>query len=327
MTKRNLTLLLSIGLLSLALNGCSGDMQSVEILDRMEQSATIQSAGSDSSTEGTFEDGIVPDSDIFLVDNLLKEAPYIQIGDNIPRFAEEEKSKTVAFELYSDLDSLGRCGAAYANIGKELMPTEDRGEIGHIKPTGWVQNKYEGVVNSNPPYLYNRCHLIGFQLAGENDNEKNLITGTRYMNVDGMLPWEDMVAEYVRKTGCHVLYRVTPIFVDNELLCRGVTIEAWSVEDKGKGICFYVFCPNVQPGVSFDYSTGNNWLSSEPVATETVQEDDTTYTYVLNKNSMKYHLPECDSVPDISEKNREEYHGTREELEGKGYVACKKCFR
>lgn len=184
--------------------------------------------------------------------------PYVEINGNVPYFESSELSVTEAFETYSDLDALGRCGAAYANICPELMPTEERGDIGEIRPTGWVQHKYEGIVDSDPPYLYNRCHLIAFCLAGENANEKNLITGTRYMNAEGMLPFEEKVAAYVDDTGNHVLYRVTPIFDENNLLASGVLMEAYSVEDAGKGICFCVYCYNVQPGIVIDYATGDN---------------------------------------------------------------------
>lgn len=189
----------------------------------------------------------------------FNDKPYAEINNNIPYFTEEEK-QSGSFEEYSELDSLGRCGVAFANLSKELMPTEERGSIGHIKPTGWVQNKYEGVIESDPPYLYNRCHLIAYCLAGENDNEKNLITGTRYMNIEGMLPFEEEVARYIDKTGNHVLYRATPQFTDTNMLSDGVLLEAYSVEDKGSGICFCVFCYNVQPGVMIDYKTGNNKL-------------------------------------------------------------------
>ncbi len=185
--------------------------------------------------------------------------PYAEINGNVPFFTAEEITAE-AFEQYSELDELGRCGEAYSCVGKEIMPTEERGEIGHIKPSGWVQAKYFGVVDSEPPYLYNRCHLIAFCLAGENDNEKNLITGTRYMNVEGMLPWETRVADYIDRTGNHVLYRVTPDFRGEELVARGVLIEAYSVEDSGAGICFNVYCYNVQPGIVIDYMTGESWV-------------------------------------------------------------------
>ncbi len=183
--------------------------------------------------------------------------PYAIINDNKPFFRQNDYN-TTAFESYSELDDLGRCGVAFANVSQELMPTESRGEIGNIKPTGWVQEKYEGIIPSNPPYLYNRCHLIAYCLTAENDNERNLITGTRYMNVDGMLPFEEQVAQYLDSNDNHVLYRVTPVFTGDNLVADGVLMEAYSVEDRGEGICFCVFCYNVQPGVDIDYATGNN---------------------------------------------------------------------
>lgn len=183
--------------------------------------------------------------------------PYAVINNNVPYFDEEDK-QVKSFENYSDLDLLGRCGVAYACVSRELMPTEERGEIGSIKPSGWQQAKYEGIVNSSPPYLYNRCHLIAYCLTAENANEKNLITGTRYMNVEGMLPFEEEVAEYLDRNDNHVLYRVTPIFEGNNLVAGGVLIEAYSLEDNGAGICFCVYCYNVQPGVEIDYKTGKS---------------------------------------------------------------------
>ena len=184
---------------------------------------------------------------------------FIDLNNNIPFFSDSEKKNTEDFEKYSELDSLGRCGVAFANICKEIMPTEERGEIGSIKPTGWKQAKYEGIVDSKPPYLYNRCHLIAYCLTGENANEKNLITGTRYMNVQGMLPFEEKVARYLDShENNRVLYRVTPDFEEGNLLASGVLIEAYSIEDNGEGICFCVYCYNVQPGVVIDYKTGEN---------------------------------------------------------------------
>lgn len=181
--------------------------------------------------------------------------PYVTLDNNQPDFHPGDITDE-AFEYYSDLDLLGRCGMAYANICPELMPTEPRGEIGQVKPTGWHTVKYDCV---DGKYLYNRCHLIGYQLAGENANEKNLITGTRYLNVTGMLPFENMVDDYVDDTGNHVLYRVTPIYNGTELVARGVQMEAFSVEDNGEGICFNVYVYNVQPGISIDYATGESW--------------------------------------------------------------------
>lgn len=182
---------------------------------------------------------------------------YVVINDNVP-FFEENDMTTQGFERYSELDTLGRCGVAYANVSRDLMPTEARGEIGSIKPSGWQQAKYGGIVNSSPPYLYDRCHLIAYCLTAENADEKNLITGTRYMNVEGMLPFEEQVARYLDKNDNHVLYRVTPIFEDDNLVASGVLIEAYSVEDTGAGICFCVYCYNVQPGIEVDYRTGES---------------------------------------------------------------------
>lgn len=184
------------------------------------------------------------------------DQPYCVINDNVPLFSEEDKQRTDAFETYSELDSLGRCGVAYANICKELMPTEERGYIGQIKPSGWHTVKYDCV---NGKYLYNRCHLIAYCLAGENANEKNLITGTRSFNVDGMLPFEEEVANYVDRTNNHVLYRIIPYYTGNNLVASGVTMEAYSVEDHGEGIQFYVYVYNKQDGVKINYATGESW--------------------------------------------------------------------
>ena len=185
---------------------------------------------------------------------------YVIINENEPYFTDEDLT-TKSFEEYAPLDVLGRCGVAYANIGKDIMPDKERGSIGHVKPSGWQTVKYNGIVDGN--YLYNRCHLIGFQLAGENANERNLITGTRYLNIDGMVDFENQVAEYVKETGNHVLYRVTPIFDGLELVARGVQMEALSVEDNGEGIKFNVYCYNVQPGVEIDYKDGTSKLSEQ----------------------------------------------------------------
>lgn len=183
--------------------------------------------------------------------------PTVEVNGGVPDFAEEDLRKEF-YQRLSDLDSLGRCGAAIACVDRQHMPEGEREEIDTIKPTGWAGGKYDFIDNGG--FLYNRCHMIGWQLTGENAEERNLITGTRYFNVEGMLPYENRVAHYVRKTGNHVLYRVTPIFVGEELLCRGVQLEAESVEDKGEGLMFNVYCYNVQPGVEIDYATGTNWL-------------------------------------------------------------------
>lgn len=273
--------------------------------------------------------------------------PYTEVNGNQPYFTEEELT-TQSFETYSELDSLGRCGMAYANVGQDLMPTEPRGEIGAVKPSGWHLVKYDNV---DGKYLYNRCHLIAYMLAAENANPQNLITGTRYLNVQGMLPFETKVCDYVKNTGNHVLYRVTPIFDGDNLLADGVLMEAYSVEDAGEGICFCVFAYNVQPGIGIDYATGDNWAESSgtyqsteaSVAEETPApqpETDTAVqitpelsapqesqgiTYVLNTNTMKFHYPTCSSVDDMKEKNKQIYTGSRDEVINMGYVPCKRC--
>ena len=185
----------------------------------------------------------------------FEDSPYVIINDNVP-FFEEDEIVTESYEYFSELDALERCGVTIACIGQDLMPTEDRESIGSVKPSGWQSVKYDCV---DGKYLYNRCHLIGFQLTGENANKQNLITGTRYMNVDGMLPFEDMVADYVKETGNHVMYRVTPIFEGDNLVANGVLMEAYSVEDSGEGICFCVYVYNNQPGIVIDYSNGDSW--------------------------------------------------------------------
>ncbi len=182
-------------------------------------------------------------------------SPYVEINGNVPFFTEEEITDE-SFETYGEMDSLERCTVCVASIGRDLMPTEERGAIGYIKPSGWQNEKYDFV---DGKYVYNRCHLIGFQLTGENDTRENLITGTRYLNVEGMLPFENEVAGYIKDTGNHVMYRVTPVFEGDNLLCSGVLMEAMSVEDDGKGVCFNVYCYNVQPGVIIDYATGENF--------------------------------------------------------------------
>ena len=182
---------------------------------------------------------------------------YVAVNGNVPFFVEEEYT-TEAYEYYSELDELGRCGMTMACIGVEIMPTEERGSIGSVKPSGWQSVKYDIV---DGKYLYNRCHLIGFQLSGENANKRNLITGTRHLNIEGMLPFENMVADYVKETENHVLYRATPIFNGDDLVAEGVLMEGWSVEDDGEGICFCVFAYNSQPGIVIDYATGDSRLA------------------------------------------------------------------
>lgn len=281
--------------------------------------------------------------------------PYVVINDNNPYFSENELT-VQSFESYSELDDLGRCGTAYACIGLDLMPTEERGDIGSVKPTGWHTVKYNGIVDGN--YLYNRCHLIGYQLSGENANERNLITGTRYLNVQGMLPFENMVADYVKETGSHVLYRVTPVFEGDNLLSSGVLMEAKSVEDAGDGILFCVFAYNVQPNIDIDYVTGESSLSQSyqtpepppeptpeptvvptpeptieptpepeaPIVQESTEEPiPQGTTYIINTNTGKFHYTTCGSVKQMKEENKWQYSGTRDEIVSMGYVPCKKC--
>lgn len=243
--------------------------------------------------------------------------PYVVINENVPFFTESDFTEE-EFETYSDLDELGRCGAAFANVGKETMPTEERGQIGMIKPSGWQTVKYDCV---DGKYLYNRCHLIGYQLSAENANEKNLITGTRYLNVSGMLPFENMVADYIKNTGNHVLYRITPIYQDKNLVASGVLMEAQSVEDDT--IRFCVYCYNVQPGIQIDYATGKSSLAAG--SEEASKAPDQEATYILNENSKKIHTPDCPSVQDTKPKNRKEYHGLLQELLDDGYTGCKNC--
>ncbi len=262
-------------------------------------------------------------------------SPFAIIHENVPFFTPEECT-TTSFESYAPLDALGRCGVTIASIGKDLMPTQERDSIGQVKPTGWHTVKYDLV---DGKYLYNRCHLIGFQLTGENANTKNLITGTRYLNVEGMLPFENMVADFVKETGYHVMYRVTPVFSGNDLLAKGVLMEALSVEDKGEGISFCVFCFNVQPGIDISYATGASSLAATPpvtttktvttttkAVTTTTSSQEQTFHYILNTNSKKIHYPSCHSAARISPENRRESSLSLESLLGQGYTTCGNCF-
>ena len=255
---------------------------------------------------------------------------YIAVNDNNPYFTESDLT-TKSFEKYAPLDSLGRCGVAYANVGIDIMPTEKRGSIGMVKPSGWHSIKYENV---DGKYLYNRCHLIGYQLSAENANTSNLITGTRYLNIQGMLRFENMVADYVKETKNHVLYRVTPIFEGKNLLASGVLMEGYSVEDDGAGICYNVYCYNVQPGIKIDYATGDSeaedgsapYGSSAVVNKPTQQNDNSSsITYIANKNTKKFHYPTCSSVEQMKESNKKYLNCTREQSIQKGYEPCGRC--
>lgn len=217
-------------------------------------------SGSGPLNSGTvFTSGEVWEGEVVSLDEIpeYRGEPYVEINGNRPDFSQEDRN-TEAFEAYSSLDSLGRCGTAFANVGQELMPRGERENISQIHPTGWQHVEYDFVDGES---LYNRCHLIAHQLTGENANERNLITGTRYMNTEGMLPFEEMVGDYVREEDGHVLYRVTPVFEGSDLVARGVEMEGYSVEDQGESVSFHIFAYNVQPGGEIDYATGDNWLA------------------------------------------------------------------
>lgn len=243
--------------------------------------------------------------------------PYVVVNNNVPFFSKEDL-KAEIFESYGDLDSLGRCTVAYSMVGTETMPTEERGSIGQVKPTGWHAVKYDNV---DGKYLYNRCHLIGYQLTAENANVKNLITGTRYLNVQGMLPFENLTADYIKETGNHVLYRVTPVFEGDNLVASGVLMEGESAEDGGEAIQFCVYVYNVQPGIIIDYATGDSRLDDGTGGSS----QSTRKTYVLNTNSKTFHKPDCGSVGKIKDSNKQTFVGTREEAIKNGYSPCKSC--
>lgn len=249
---------------------------------------------------------------------------FTEQNGNIPVFSDAEKT-TTAYEKYSELDSLGRCGVAIAVLGIETMPAqnEDRGSISNVTPSGWIQAKYD-IVDGG--YLYNRAHMIGWQLSAENDNKKNLITGTRYFNVEGMLPFENMVADYIKETGNHVAYRVTPVYEGSNLVCNGVIMEAWSIEDNGDGICFNVLVHNVQPGIQINYATGESWLTGETPPETTTPDIKSEYDYyVLNISSKKIHYPDCSYAKNIKDENKSEYTGDLQELINDGYTTCGVC--
>lgn len=285
---------------------------------------------------------------------------YVEINGNIPFFTEDEIT-TEDFESYSELDALGRCGVAFACLGESLMPPEeeDRESLSSVTPSGW---EYDGKSNNNKydfvdgTYVYNRCHLIGYQLAGENANKKNLVTGTRYLNIEGMLPFENLVDDYIEETGNHVMYRVTPIYSGYNLVCDGVLMEGLSVEDSGEDICFCIYAYNVEPGVTINYFTGQNYLSSEAPeinnpggetgkdepetpGNENPDEDDSEWdddileggesiTYVVT-TSGKYHLPTCRYAESTKEENKTSFTGTLAELllEYPSHQACKTCLK
>lgn len=312
-----LVILVIAGLIKAGTNDSLPDTQTTEAMMVQAQDSTSQTDAIQMSSEeaaSLAEAHIDTALEAFASETIPEYSgnPYVELNGNLPYFTDEELS-TTAFELYSELDSLGRCGAAYANVCKEIMPTEERGSIGMVKPTGWHTVKYDCIADR---YLYNRCHLIGYQLAGENANEKNLITGTRYLNVDGMLPFENEVADYVNDTDNHVLYRVTPVFSGDNLLASGVIIEAKSVEDNGAGVQFNVYCYNVQPGISIDYIDGQSW---ENGSSNTSGGDTMVW---LSATGEKYHsINNCGRMnPDNATQVTEEY------AINNGYGKCSKCW-
>ena len=291
------------------------------------------------------DDGVISYRDV----PAFEGNPDVYVNDGEPVVTDEQRAAETGYERYGELDELGRCTAAFAVVGPETQPTEKRGSIGEVRPSGWQMAKYDFVEGK---YLFNRCHLLGYQLTGENANERNLITGTRYLNVQGMLPFENAVADYVDATGNHVLMAVMPVFEGSELVARGVHMMAESVEDGGEGVAFNVFCYNVQPGVVIDYGTGESMLeedatplpdvsgvesapgaASEGAGAGEASEKGATGSdegkgvaeYVLNTNSRKFHLPSCSSVGQMSPKNREDVEDTRENLIANGYDPCKRC--
>ena len=326
--KKNLFIILSI--ISLVVTGC-----------RAGDSGLISNANNIETKAREAVDSVI---DIKKVPK-YSGTPYIVINGDNPSFSEKDKERV---EEYSELDKYGRCGTAFANVSKDIMPTSARESIGEVRPSGWHTVKYEKIIKDR--YLYNRCHLIAFQLAGENANEKNLITGTRYLNVEGMLPFENKVADYVNATGNHVLYRVRPIFKGSDLVARGVQMEAKSVEDNGKGISFNVYCYNVQPGIRINYKDGSSRAESKvqknknkkaekpeksskkkktgkPKKTKKVEEDNgvkVSLHYVANTNTGKFHISTCRYVNMMKESNKYE-SDNRDELVSSGYVPCKVC--
>ena len=313
-------------ILSVCLTSCGNQGQTDSGKDSNTQSGTKVAAEDHSAEEkGSDSESYVTVDDV----PAYSGEPYVEVNDKQPEFTEEELT-TVSYEEYSELDELGRCQSAEACIGQDLMPTETRESISSVKPTGWKNKSYDTVDGG---YVYNRCHLIGFQLTGENANEENLITGTRYMNVEGMLPFEDEVAAYIKETDNHVMYRVTPVFEGDDLVASGVQMQAESVEDDGVGISFNVYVYNVQPYVVIDYKTGENWEGDEIAepegkwadGTEADPSDTKEQMYILNKNTKKFHKPECSGAKKIKAKNKGEYTGSRQTLIDEGYEPCGNC--
>lgn len=350
--------LLSVGL-ALTLCACGGSSDSSSISSSAEisslQSAVTSTASSEESisfTEAVSEDDSSvaepnPKGTDFTVDDIpaYTGTPSVVINNNVPFFEPNEET-TDAFQHYFDLDNLGRVTLAYASLGPELLPEGERGDISSVHPTGFENESYPWI-DGGGGMVYNRCHLIAYMLAGQNANPKNLMTGTRYMNVEGMLPYEQQTDDYIKKTGNHVMYRVTPLFKGDDLVAQGVLMEAKSVEDKGAGLQFCVFCYNVEPGVAIDYATGLNHTdgtiaaggvtgessaakpeAEQPAPQPAAPAQDApaaAQQYVVNTNTHKFHYPWCSSVSQMKAKNRMDVTETRDSLISQGYSPCKRC--
>lgn len=324
-TLKKLLGVLSSAVLSISLLGCTPYVSNSDIGSKqLPGTVTAESL----TTVIPLETPVSAENSISLTDiPSYNSSPYIEINGNRPFFTTEElASATKSYKIFSQLDALGRCGTAIASVGQDLMPTEPRGSIGMIKPSGWHTVRYDDLIEDH--YLFNRCHILAFELTSENVNELNLITGTRYMNTKGMLPFENQVADYVKKTGNHVLYRVTPEFEGNNLVASGVLMEAESVEDDGEGITFCVYCYNVQPGIVIDYATGDSQRADEDTVTaspeSTVSADSSDVIYIGNTSSHKFHYSWCDGAQKMSESHCIAFENREAAIEA-GYTPCKFC--
>lgn len=340
MKRKSAVLLLSALICFLVLFGCSSpdagptsSARATSLAQGPSSSSSSYEVSEPSLSSVPINTVCTPSFDLSSIPPFDPTKPYVEINGNCPFFTDEDIT-TDPVERYSPLDELGRCGPAYANVCKEIMPNEERGEIGPIKPSGWRTIRYNGLIDGN--YLYNRCHLIGYQLSGENANPENLITGTRFLNVQGMLPFETRIADYVKATGNHVLYRVTPIFDGENLLASGVLMEALSVEDEGAKMRFCVYAYNAQPYITIDYLTGDSYpdgnaveltytSSLTPLQEESKIGKEGESDYIANKNTKKFHLPSCSSVKQMKESNKLFYTGSRDDLIAQGYAPCKRC--
>lgn len=351
MNKRILSLVMTVLLIvmAMAFTGCGTDTSKLagsvsqitnEAADISDEAADDRNGTADGEEAAQHDDSSndatgelkYDDTDFLSTIEPWDGQPYCEINGNVPDI---EEIWATTQESLDPLDSLGRCGTANSCIGTDGMPTEPRGNISEIHPTGWHTDKYDGVEGGN---LYNRCHLIAHKLSGDDAVARNLITGTSYMNRQGMLPFEDQIYDYVTSTGNHVMYRVTPCFAGDELIARGVHMQAISVEDQGKGLAFNIFCYNVQPGIEIDYATGDNRLAGDTSKAAEAQtennaaaEDSNTNeetqktTYVLNTNTKKFHFKSCNSVNQMKDKNKQEIEATRDEVMAMGYDPCGNC--